>query len=68
MAFPKCLALGGKADVGVDFCDGQGAVAEEGLDVSNVCAIFEEEGCYGVAEHVWSYFAANARKDCVFID
>lgn len=46
--------LGG-ADVGVDLRGGEGAVAEDGLDVFDVHTFFQKEGCKGVAEGVGCY-------------
>lgn len=44
--------LFGGADVGVDLGGGEGAVAEDGLDVFDVYAFFQKEGGEGVAECV----------------
>ena len=42
----------GGTNVGIDLGSGEGAVAEDGLDVFDVYAFFQKEGGEGVAECV----------------
>lgn len=52
MKILKDDSLFGGADVGVYLSSGEGAVAEDGLDVFYVYAFFQKEGGEGVAECV----------------
>ena len=45
-------SLFGGTNVGIDLGSGEGAVAEDGLDVFDVYAFFQKEGGEGVAECV----------------
>ena len=42
--------------MGVTFSSAETGVTEESLDVSNICAVFEEVGCEGVTETMYRNF------------
>lgn len=60
VAAPKRGLQVGAADVRVALGGGDGGVAEELLDYSEVGAVVQEEGGGGVAEHVGRYVALDA--------
>ncbi len=54
--------------VGVDLGGGDGAVAQEGLDVADVHAVFQQGGGEGVAEHVGRDVEGGLGRLHVFVD
>lgn len=60
--------LTGVGDVGIDLGGGEGAVTEDGLDVLDVNAFFQQEGCQGMAEGVGCHAFVDAGFPCKLFD
>lgn len=54
--------------VGVDLGGGDGAVAQEGLDIADVHAVFQQGGGEGVPEHMGRHMERGLRRFHIFVD